>query len=153
MYCDNCDAITYLKPTDAKLQACLLELMYLQCIYSFSLKAVHLITTENRVAYFISRCQEDSRIQEYFESVGLPRKKRVEVPDYFYKQWNSWYFFRIFMLQRRLMSSPEYTSLLDVPSNTCMLQIRQEISVVIFVRIYYFAYIVIVAHYQLILTL
>ena len=83
------ETITYLKPKDKKLQACLRELMYLQCMYSFQLKAVYLSTTDNRVADFLSRCQDDSKIQKYFESVGLLGKSKVEIPEDFYRQLNT----------------------------------------------------------------
>ena len=93
IYCDNesvVDTITYQKPKDKALQSCLRELLYLESLYSFRVRALHISTTENRVADFISRYQDDSKIDSYFSSVGLSSKKRLEVPENLYQQWNSW---------------------------------------------------------------
>ena len=72
------------------MQACLRELLFLECKYSFHIRAVYLTTKENRVADYISRYHDDHAIQENFKTVGLSPKQRVDIPLHFYQQWNSW---------------------------------------------------------------
>ena len=93
IYCDNesvVQTIAHEKPKDKKLQSCLRELLYLESLFSFRVKALHISTKENRVADFISRCHDDTEIQTYFHSVDLRPKNKIEIPVSMYQQWISW---------------------------------------------------------------
>ena len=84
IYCDNdasCDAITYQKPKDPKLQMLVRTLLFLQCKYSFSIKAEKISSSDNRIADFLSRCQNHSKIDKFFIENGIPLKQCIKVKD------------------------------------------------------------------------
>ena len=91
--CDNdavCDTITFQKPADAKLQACLRELLYWQCRYNFSLSVRKIGTKENFLADFISRCTDPEKIEDVFNNHNVPMKKQIIVPDDYFRFSGDW---------------------------------------------------------------
>ena len=91
--CDNdavCDTVSFQKPSDAKMQACLRELLFWQCKLNFSLKVQKIGTKENHLADFVSRCTDPKKIDDYFRSQSVQVKKHLSVPDdlfYFSGDW------------------------------------------------------------------
>ena len=90
--CDNdavCDTITFQKPSDAKLQACLRELLFWQCRYNFSLSVQKIGTKENFIADFISRCTDITKVHDFLATQNIS-KTHVPVPCEFLKFSGEW---------------------------------------------------------------
>ena len=84
IYCDNdacCDAITYQKQKDSRLQMLLRTLLFFQCKYSFFIKAEKISSSDNRIADFLSRCQDHDKIDRFFIENGIPLKQCITIRD------------------------------------------------------------------------
>ena len=93
IFCDNTAVVDTLdkeKPKDPKLQELLREFLFIVCTRSFHPVFRKVGTVENHTADYISRIHDPVLISQYFQSKGLPTKRRVTVPDNLFLLRSNW---------------------------------------------------------------
>ena len=93
IYCDNDAVVEVLdkeKPKDEMMMAMLREFMYLVCIKGFTPAFRKVGTKENFVADHISRCHDPKLTERFFIQNKIPPKRKVTIPDNFFKLHCNW---------------------------------------------------------------
>ena len=93
IYCDNDSVVEVLdkeKPKDEMMMSMLREFMYLVCLKGFTPIFRKVGTKENFVADHISRCHDPELTEKFFIQNKIPPKKKITIPDSFFKLHCNW---------------------------------------------------------------
>ena len=93
IFCDNDAVVEVLekeKPKDPKMLELLQEFLYIVCTRKFSPIFRKIGTKANKVADFISRCHDESKIASFFKRKSLPMHTPIVAPDNLFTLRSNW---------------------------------------------------------------